>query len=75
MLTVFADRNALMMKTAKILDQEHGTFGLEYDNTQGKRNTMRLDAETYEEAIEEAKSFLSIDEKDQDEHGTPWEIQ
>ena len=64
-----------MTKTAKILDEAHGTFGLEYDNTQGKRNTMRLDALTYEKAIREAMSFLSIGEDDKDEDGTIWEIQ
>lgn len=63
------------MKTGRILDQERGTFGLEYDNTQGKRNTMRLDALTYEKAIREAKSFLGIKEDDHDEDGTLWEIQ
>jgi len=26
------------MKTARILDQEHDTFGLEYDDTRGKKN-------------------------------------
>jgi len=63
------------MKTAKILDEAHGTFGLEYDNTQGKRYTMRLDALTYEKAIREAKSFLGISDDNKDEDGTEWEIQ
>ena len=46
------------MKTARILDEEAGGFGLEYDNAHGKRNTMRLDALSYEKAIAEAKSFF-----------------
>ncbi len=64
-----------MNKTGKILDEAHGTFGLEYDNTQGKRNTMRLDALTYEKAIREAKSYLGIDEDNKDEDGALWEIE
>jgi hypothetical protein len=63
------------LKTGRILDFEFGVFGLEYDNTQGKRNTMRLDALTYEKAIREAKSFLGIDEANHDEAGIPWEIE
>lgn len=63
------------MKTARILDEESGGFGLEYDNTRGEKNTMRLDATTYEKAIREAKSFLSIDENNLDEHGIKWEVE
>lgn len=63
------------MKTARILDQEHGTFGLEYDTTRGPRNTMRLDALTYEHAIREAKSFLGINDDNHDEDGTVWEVE
>jgi hypothetical protein len=62
------------MKRAMILDQERGTFGLEYDNTLGQKNTMRLDATTYEKAIREAKSFLEINEEDHDPDGDQWEI-
>ena len=61
------------IKRATIVDQEDDTFGVEYDNTIGTRNTMRLEAATYEEAILEAKSFLGITD-DRDEHGTVWEI-
>ncbi|PYM15673.1 MAG: hypothetical protein DME18_03700 [Verrucomicrobia bacterium] len=50
------------MKIARILDQDHDTFGLEYEDTRGAKNTMRLDALTYGKAIREAKSFLGIDE-------------
>ncbi len=63
------------MKRARILDQEDDTFGLEYDDTRGTKNTMRLDALTYEKAIREAKSFLGINADNQDEDGTQWEIE
>ena len=63
------------MKTARILDQEHGTFGLEYDDTRGTKNMMRLDALTYEKAIREAKSFLGINDDDHDEDGTLWMLE
>ena len=63
------------MKTARILDEESGAFGLEYDNTKGQRNTMRLDATTYEKAILEAKSFLGINEDNHDEDGFLWEVE
>ncbi len=61
------------MKRATILDQEGDAFGVEYDNTIGTRNTMRLEATTYEDAILEAKSFLGITEN-RDDDGTVWEI-
>jgi hypothetical protein len=60
-------------KRATIVDQEDGAFGVEYDNTINTRNVMRLDAETYEEAIIEAKAYLEI-EGDQDADGNLWEI-
>jgi hypothetical protein len=63
------------MKIARILDAESGAFGLEYDNTLGKKNTMRLDAFTYENAIREAKSFLGIKADDRDADGTQWDIE
>ena len=63
------------MKTARILDQEHGAFGLEYDTTRGTRNTMRLDALDYERAVREARSFLGIKEDNHDEDGTLWEVE
>jgi hypothetical protein len=63
------------MKIARILDQESGAFGLEYDNTIGKKNTTRLDALTYERAIREAKSFLGIDANDHDEDGALWHVE
>jgi hypothetical protein len=61
------------VKRAIILDQEDEAYGVEYDNTIGSRNTMRLEATTYEDAILETKSFLGITEN-RDEGGTVWEI-
>jgi hypothetical protein len=61
------------LKRAIILDQEDDAYGVEYDNTIGTRNTMRLEATTYENAILETKSFLGITEN-RDEEGTVWEI-
>ena len=63
------------MKIARIVDEDGGVFGLEYDNTLGKKNTMRLDAFTYESAIREAKSFLGINTDDRDADGTQWDIE
>lgn len=63
------------MKIARILDQEHDTFGLEYDDTRGTKNTMRLDALTYEKAIREARSFLGVHADDRDADGNLWEIE
>ena len=62
-------------KIARILDQQFGAFGLEYDNTLGKKNTMRLDALTYEKAIREAKSYLGINAEDYDPEGTLWHVE
>ena len=63
------------MKTARILDQGPNTFYLEYDDTRGTKNTMRLDAFTYEKAIQEAKSFLDINDDNHDADGTLWEVE
>jgi hypothetical protein len=63
------------MNFARILDAENGGFTLEYDNTLGKRNTMRLEAITYENAIREAKSFLGIKNDDRDAEGTSWQVE
>jgi hypothetical protein len=63
------------MKIARILDQEGGAFGLEYDNTVGKKHVMRLDADTYEKAIREAKAFLEIDADNRDTDGNEWDIE
>ena len=64
-----------LLKIAMILDQEHDTFGLEYDDTRGTKNMMRLDALTYEKAILEARSFLGINDNNQDADGDLWEVE
>jgi hypothetical protein len=63
------------MKVARILDENNGGFGLEYDNTLGKKNTMRLDALDYDAAVQEAKSFLGIKADDRDDDGAQWDIE
>ncbi|HEU0011235.1 MAG TPA: hypothetical protein VFT34_15560 [Verrucomicrobiae bacterium] len=63
------------MKRATILDEAGGVFGLEYDNTIGRKHTMRLEAATYEEALCEAREFLGIAENDQDEAGDQWTVE
>ena len=62
------------MKRASILDEAGGVLGLEYDNTLGKKNTMRLEALTYDQALREARLFLGIQEDDRDEHGDLWTV-
>ena len=64
------------MNSAKILDEDNeGFFGLEYDNTRGTKNTMRLEALTYEGAIREAKSYLGINADDHDDDGKLWAVE
>lgn len=63
------------MKLARILEYEDGNFGLEYDDTRGTKNSMRLDAASYEAAIIEAKAFLEIDRTNRDTAGEEWEIE
>jgi len=65
----------MKMKIARIFDQDAETFGLEYDNTVGKKNSMRLEATTYEGAIREAKSFLGINAENTDDEGALWELE
>ena len=48
---------------------------MEYDNNVGRRNTMRLDARTYEKAVNEARLFLEINQEDIDPDGTNWEVE
>jgi hypothetical protein len=60
-------------KRAIILEEEEDSYSVEYDTTIGTKNTMRLDAGNYEEAVDETKTFLGITE-DRDEDGTVWEI-
>jgi len=63
------------MKVARILDQNDGGFGLEYDNRLGKKHLMRLDAKTYEAAVREARSFLGVGANDQDAEGAEWNVE
>ena len=63
------------MKRATILDQGRDQFALEYENTLGRKNQMRLDAVTYERAIREARSYLGISEDDRDEAGDQWTVE
>ena len=63
------------MKIAKVLDREHESFALEYDDTRGTKNMMRLDALTYERAIREAKAFLGIDDDNRDADGDLWQVE
>jgi hypothetical protein len=60
------------VKTALILDEAPEAFRLQYEDTQGREQTMRLDALTYEQALREARSFLGIQENDCDEAGDRW---
>jgi hypothetical protein len=56
-----------------VLEEEEGEFSLEYDDTRGQKNTMRLDAVSFDGAVREARSFLGIGADDRDEagdHGT-----
>ena len=63
------------MKHATIVDEGPGQFALQYDNTLGRKNQMRLDAATYEKAIREARSYLGINENDHDEAGDQWAVE
>jgi hypothetical protein len=63
------------MKIARILDEEGGTFRLEYDNDLGQKQNTRLDALGYEQAVREAKGYLEIGEDDRDSRGAQWEIE
>ncbi len=63
------------MKVARILDEEGGSFRLEFDNDLGHKQNMRLDARNYEQALREAKGYLEVGEDDRDSEGTQWEIE
>jgi hypothetical protein len=63
------------MKLAIILEEAHAQFALEYDDTLGRKNRMRLDASTYLNAIREARSFLGINPDDRDEAGDQWAVE
>jgi hypothetical protein len=70
-----ADEELKPTKRATILDREDGGFGLDYDNSLGKKNTTRLEAGTYERALAEARYFLEIKEDNYDSDGYFWEIE
>ncbi len=63
------------MKTARIVDFDPETFYLEYDDSRGAKNRMRLDACTYPKAVREAKTFLEINEDNHDADGNLWELE
>ena len=63
------------MKIARILDEPGGTFRVEYDNARGHKQTTRLEAMTYEQALREARSYLEIGDDDRDSEGTQWDIE
>ena len=66
---------ASRIKSGRILDEEDESFSLEYDDTRGQKNQMRLDALTYEGAIREARSYLGIGDDDRDEDGDLWAVE
>jgi hypothetical protein len=63
------------VKVARVLEEEEGEFSLEYDDTRGEKNTMRLDALSYDRALREARSFLGIQADDRDEDGARWTVE
>ena len=63
------------MKIARIRDEREGSFRLEYDNARGHKQSTRLDAVTYEQALREAKRYLEIGEDDHDPEGAQWDIE
>lgn len=60
---------------ARVVDEDPDGFRLEYDNTLGKKNAMRLEASTYEQAIREARAFLGINADDRDHDGILWDVE
>lgn len=74
-LSAKRQQKAINMKIARIFDQDPETFAVEYDNTVGKKNRMRLEASTYEGAIRETRSFLGIESGDRDADGTVWQVE
>jgi hypothetical protein len=74
-LTVHCRKFTISMKIARILDEGGGSFRLEYDNARGHKQSTRLDAVTYEQALRETKSYLEIGEDDRDAEGGQWDIE
>lgn len=64
-----------IMKIARILDEPGGTFRLEFDDSLGHKQNSRLDAVTYERALQEARSYLEIGDDDRDAEGAQWDIE
>jgi len=62
-------------KWAIILDEGEDQFSLEYEDTLGRKNRMRLDAHSYERALREARSYLGIDQNERDEAGDQWVVE
>jgi hypothetical protein len=63
------------VKLARVVDEEDDSFALEYENTLGKKNVMRLEAFSYEQAVREAKSFLEISADGRDANGIHWDLE
>jgi hypothetical protein len=63
------------MKIARIMDEPGGTFRLEYDDTLGHKQSSRLDAMSYDQALREARAYLEISEGDRDSEGAQWDIE
>ena len=63
------------MKRATVLDEGEEEFLLEYEDTLGRKNQMRLDAATYERALREARSYLGIGADNRDEAGDEWTLE
>lgn len=65
----------LKVKVGRILDEDDGSFVLEYDDTRGGKHAMRLDALTYEGALREARAFLEIQPDGFDADGHSWDLE
>ena len=63
------------MNIARIVDEPGGGFLLEYDNTLGRKHTMRLEALNYQAALREARSYLGIGDDARDPEGAEWDIE
>ena len=63
------------MRIARILDESGGTFRLEFDDSLGHKQSSRLDATTYEQALWEARAYLEIGEDERDSEGAQWNIE
>lgn len=63
------------MKSATIQEETSGCFALQYEDTLGRPLEMRLDADTYEAALREARAFLGINKEGVDEAGDSWSLE